>query len=863
MTKSQSKYWYWLKYFLLGVSLCLFILLHQGEIGRARLLSSDIVATAIEKEAQQHIQARSLTEKGHQQLNVGQAAAALKTWQEATKIYQQLRHHDGVTGSIINQSLALQSLGLYPRACKTLLQALELEEWLCESVEPDDLTFKETRKPLNQALEEKSETPVVVTGLHTLADILRLIGKPDESETVLQHALLMAKRLNQDPLVDNIQLSLANTQTTLYKRAQGRYQITEEPLAKDKLQWQALDQASAALKIYQQVAKSPYPSTVLQAQLNQLSLILELEQWTAVEAQTNSALKAWQSSIRSQIQPLVKPLLAAQFSQLPALASIYARLNFANNLIQISQSGELKQSLFQRRENPLLVGLQIAKDALQIAQNLDNQRAGSSVYGTIGSIYTHLARTTESKQYLETALEIAQSVQAWDLAYQWQQQLGRLYQQTGHLELATRAYGSAISSLEQVRSSILSVNPEIQFSFKEKVEPIYREYLRLLLAAPTPNLDQIIQTNERLQLAELENFLQCGKLDLVSLNEIQSVNMPTVIHILNLEERVEVIVRSSHGDLRRHTPNPERVKHYISSLVDNLHDNRFVYTDEQWIISSSQALYNLLIAPIKPYLPKSGTLVFVLDSAFQGLPMGILHDGNNYLLKQYSISVTLSSQLRQPQALPPNRLKALVAGLSKVSPSFKDPKAPKNLRPLPEVKTEVEDVKENTASSVELLDEQFTSDRFGTVMSNEDFPVVHITTHGQFSSDPLQTVLLAWDKLINVQQLNRLLRAKVQGTQDSIELLVLSACQTAKGDKRSALGIAGVAAQAGARSTVASLWLVDAQSTAQLMREFYKGLKAGQSKAEALRQAQMSLLLTSKYQHPYYWAGFLLIGSWL
>jgi CHAT domain-containing protein len=146
-------------------------------------------------------------------------------------------------------------------------------------------------------------------------------------------------------------------------------------------------------------------------------------------------------------------------------------------------------------------------------------------------------------------------------------------------------------------------------------------------------------------------------------------------------------------------------------------------------------------------------------------------------------------------------------------------------------------------------------------MSNVDFPIVHITTHGQFSSDPEQTVILAWDRTINVKQMNSLLRNK--NSQEVIELLVLSACQTAKGDKRSALGIAGVAAQAGARSTVATLWLVEAESTAKLMDKFYMGLKSGQGKAEALRQAQLSLLSNSKYHHPYYWSPFILVGSWL
>lgn len=122
---------------------------------------------------------------------------------------------------------------------------------------------------------------------------------------------------------------------------------------------------------------------------------------------------------------------------------------------------------------------------------------------------------------------------------------------------------------------------------------------------------------------------------------------------------------------------------------------------------------------------------------------------------------------------------------------------------------------------------------------------------------------LAYDKVINVLEFDRLLKQKTQFNENPIELLVLSACQTAKGNKRSTLGMAGVAAQAGAQSVIASLWLVDEDSTAILMQEFYKGLKNGLTKAEALRQAKLSLSSNPKYAHPYFWSGFVLVGGWL
>ena len=100
--------------------------------------------------------------------------------------------------------------------------------------------------------------------------------------------------------------------------------------------------------------------------------------------------------------------------------------------------------------------------------------------------------------------------------------------------------------------------------------------------------------------------------------------------------------------------------------------------------------------------------------------------------------------------------------------------------------------------------------------------------------------------------------------EDPVELLVLSACETAAGDDRAALGLAGVALQAGARSAVATLWFINDESTAAMVSEFYRQLDESQlSKAEALRAAQLYLLDQSHYRHPSYWAPFLLIGNWL
>jgi CHAT domain-containing protein len=204
--------------------------------------------------------------------------------------------------------------------------------------------------------------------------------------------------------------------------------------------------------------------------------------------------------------------------------------------------------------------------------------------------------------------------------------------------------------------------------------------------------------------------------------------------------------------------------------------------------------------------------------------------------------------------LAPGQLEALTGGLSEARHNF-----PK----LDYVESELKQIQSQVSSKM-LLNPEFTSKAFQTQINSHSFPVVHLATHGQFSSNPDKTFILAYDQPIKVNELNKLLRSRDEKQPDAIELLVLSACQTAAGDKRAALGLAGVAVRAGARSTLASLWNLNDASTALLMSHFYQELaKPGVSKAEALRRAQLALLKQEEYEIPYFWAPYVLIGNWL
>ncbi|MGD1806319.1 CHAT domain-containing protein [Dapis sp. BLCC M126] len=128
-----------------------------------------------------------------------------------------------------------------------------------------------------------------------------------------------------------------------------------------------------------------------------------------------------------------------------------------------------------------------------------------------------------------------------------------------------------------------------------------------------------------------------------------------------------------------------------------------------------------------------------------------------------------------------------------------------------------------------------------------------------------------WNERINVRDLDRLLQSdNLQRSDRAIELLILSACETALGDTRAALGLARVSIRAGAQSVLGSLWRVSDASTAELMKQFYQQLLLSNSsqlkKAEALRQVQIKFIKGEidpnlNYNIPYHWSSFIIVGN--
>ena len=479
----------------------------------------------------------------------------------------------------------------------------------------------------------------------------------------------------------------------------------------------------------------------------------------------------------------------------------------------------------------------------------------------MGYWYEQQQQWSSGQKYTQQALQLAQEINNEDLTYQWQWQLGRLEHNQGHQETAIIAYSEAVNALESLRSDLAITNLDSQFSFRRSVEPVYRELVSLLLQPQNnqevsqAHLLQARDTIEALQLAELNDFFREACIESQPTN-IDNIDVTAaVIYPIILRDRLEVIVSIPNKPLTHYStaiPQSE-----LETAIQELRYNLPIRSRRSYLTSATK-LYDWLIRPAIPDLVNHEieTLVFVPDGSLRNIPLAALYDGEQYLIEQYNVSLTPGLQLVAPLPLEQVELKTLAAGITQQR---------RGLSPLEYVNIELEEIENQTNSTV-LRDEEFTQEALRTNIESSEFPVVHIATHGQFSSNLDETFLLAWDSTIDIQKLNNILKNTDLSQQQSIELLVLSACETAEGDARAALGLAGMAVRAGARTTLATLWTVSDESTALTMNSFYQQLKQSNintSKAQALRQAQLELINSNRFSHPFYWAPFVMIGNWL
>ena len=356
------------------------------------------------------------------------------------------------------------------------------------------------------------------------------------------------------------------------------------------------------------------------------------------------------------------------------------------------------------------------------------------------------------------------------------------------------------------------------------------------------------------KIYELRNYykddcVDAARLGITKLDEVSKTAV--VIYPIVLKDRIEVIFTLPDGLKRFSIKVRKEILTQEIILFRKLLEKRTTME----FLPHAQKLYDWFIRPMESELDSKiiDTMVFVPDGPFRTIPMAALHDGNQYLIEKYSLAVTPGLDLTDPKPIAIEIRKALIFALTQSVQGFPA---------LPYISSELQTIQGLYTSKL-LLNQDFIASNIEKALSDEQFTILHIASHAQFENDVDKTFLLSFDEQLTIDNLDQYL-GPLQFRECPLELLTLSACETAAGDDLAALGLAGIAIKAGARSALATLWYINDIASSILVGEFYNQLQnPTQTKAKALQRAQLKLFNDQRFQHPGYWSAFLIISNWL
>ena len=664
----------------------------------------------------------------------------------------------------------------------------------------------EAQAVAGQAGDDRRRTMI----LGSLGDAYLAAGQPRAAERALQDGLDLARQTGQTALEPALLNSIGNL-----RLAEG------DPAA-------ALDsyQQSAAL-----AARAEQPDVVASAAINGARVLVG----------ENDAGGAAEWLERAQTALARVPASSAKAMQLLAAG---------RQLAAIGAVGQAQQAY---------------RDAEAIARAAGDRRLESYSLGYLGQLYEGRGRHDDALALSRRALFLAQAAEAQEVAYLWQWQVGRLLAAKGEVDDAIGAYRQAVRALRQLRPELIAVSARSgRSALRSTVEPVYLELADLLLkrAAARPartakqeDLAAARTLIEQFRAAELEDYFQddCVAQLQARVRPIDQLATRTAaVYPIILPERTVLLLSLPEGLMQKSIP---IAAEQLTSEVRALRRLLEKRTTREYL-APAQALYERLIRPLERDLDAAAidTLVFVPDGPLRTIPLAALHDGERFLIDRYAVATVPGLDLLDPRPVATTAVTPLLNGLTESVQGFPA---------LPYVAGELATIAELYGGKV-LKDEDFVVPEFGESLAQTPYSVVHIASHGKFAGDPKDSFLLTFDGRLDMDGLEEFIKLS-RFRDEPIELLTLSACQTAAGDDRAALGLAGVAVKAGARSALATLWFINDQASSLLVSEFYRQLSARPTptKAEALQAAQRQIRADLRYRHPAYWSPFLIIGNWL
>ncbi|XWK87842.1 MAG: CHAT domain-containing protein [Phormidium sp.] len=360
----------------------------------------------------------------------------------------------------------------------------------------------------------------------------------------------------------------------------------------------------------------------------------------------------------------------------------------------------------------------------------------------------------------------------------------------------------------------------------------------------------------------------------------QTTKRTALIYAVPTPKKLElVLVLPQRAPIRKSVPaaTQENLVNTAKELVLEITDVTKV--DSSSYLPAARRLYQWIITPLETELKSNriDAIIFCMGPSLRSLPLASLHDGQKFLVEKYSIGLIPAFNMTDSNHRSLKNSPVLAMGASKF----------KELPPLIAVPVELSTIAPNVPQQGKhFLNQEFTIDNLRSQRASQPFGIVHLATHAQFNSGaPANSFIQFWDSRLTLDKMRQL-----QWNNPAVDLLVLSACRTAIGNKDAEMGFAGLAIQSGTKSALASLWNVSDVGTLALMSEFYRYLKRAPTRSEALRLAQTAMLRgevrlekgkligpnlgtgvnlppslvalgNRNFKHPYFWSGFTMIGN--
>ncbi|MDM8561284.1 CHAT domain-containing protein [Candidatus Parabeggiatoa sp. HSG14] len=782
-----------------------------------------------------------LNNQGDTFFQQGHFQQAIKSWEKTLTQFSAQENASQTISILTRLAAAYQAIGMHRSVFQTLNKALSIAE-------------------------QMQDTKYSALVLSQLSDAWLSIGDSKEALLLADNSVSLAKEtLAKEIFEPKILASALNSQGN----ALAIQQHYPEAISAYKESKQFATQ-SGDLELAVRASLNQLKTAINYSPLNEV--IIELDEvWGRIQELPNSHDKAtnlisvgkltldlwYKDKLLKLQQENARSLLQTESDKLTKLD-----LQVVEELLQ-------KKRFTKQETQRIISRIYVAfQDAALLAKNLQDARTTSIAYGQLGQLYETEHRYSEALALTRQAIFFAKQSHFPHILYRWYWQQGRIFKAKGDLNQAIAASRLASQTLKPIQQT-LDVGYRSSFStFGEIIRPVHYGLADVLLQKAAITNDSQLQQNllkeamntiEMVKVAELQDYFQddCVLALQKKATTLDKISSSTaILYPIPLPERLVVIVSimgkfyqvviSVDADLLNETAWNLRLG------LQTRPNNRFLYQARQ--------LYDWMVRPIEAQLTahQVDTLVVVPEGKLRMIPFSTLHDGKQFLIEKYALALTPGLTLLDPQPIRWEGSKILLVGLSDAVQDYPPlPSVPKELRAI-------KGITQGIASSHRILNAEYSIESLRNTLKQNEYSVIHLATHGEFDSDPKHTYLLTYgekmtmDKLQNVIGLGRF-RDK------PVELLTLSACKTAVGDDRAALGLAGVAVKAGARSAIATLWFVDDEATSIAISDFYRQLlqTPGLSKAKALQNVQKKLIAQDRYWHPSYWAPFLLIGNWL